>query len=556
MLTTLNVRNIVLIEHLDLEFSGGLSVLTGETGAGKSILLDALGLSIGARAEAGLVRAQEQRASVTATFDVNKSHPARALLDENDIADEDEIILRRTLSVDGRSRAYINDQPVSVGLMRQLGEQLLEVHGQFDDRGLMDRRTHRAALDEFGGLGDLADETRTAFNTWQMKERALADAMASSERIAEETAELERAIEELSTLAVVPGEERELAAKRTLLMNAEQLIDAVDGAMTELDGTDVVSGHLRNAARLLERVAASAAGRLDGALGAVQRAHVEVEEALHELQLAAADFERGDEDLSSIEDRLFGIRDAARKFGVEVDELPNRLSGLEARLAEIADGGSSISALRDSAQTSRAEYVSKAEALNKGRLEAAARLDTAVMKELPPLKLERALFETQVVALSEEEWGADGIDRVEFMVATNPGAAPGPLGKIASGGELSRFMLALKIALVGVGTAGTLIFDEVDSGVGGATADAVGERLERLGAEKQILVVTHSPQVAARGDDHLKVEKQSEAEMAATLVSRLQDEDRREKVARMLSGQAITDEARGAADRLMQRESA
>ena len=556
MLTTLNVRNIVLIEHLDLEFSGGLSVLTGETGAGKSILLDALGLSIGARAEAGMVRAQEQRASVTATFDVNKSHPARAFLGENDIADEDEIILRRTLSADGRSRAYINDQPVSVGLMRQLGEQLLEVHGQFDDRGLMDRRTHRAALDEFGGLGDLADETRTAFNTWQMKERALADAMASSERIAEETAELERAIEELSTLAVVPGEERELAAKRTLLMNAEQLIDAVDGAMTELDGTDVVSGHLRNAARLLERVAASAAGRLDGALGAVQRAHVEVEEALHELQLAAADFERGDEDLSSIEDRLFGIRDAARKFGVEVDELPNRLSGLEARLAEIADGGSSISALRDSAQTSRAEYVSKAEALNKGRLEAAARLDTAVMKELPPLKLERALFETQVVALSEEEWGADGIDRVEFMVATNPGAAPGPLGKIASGGELSRFMLALKIALVGVGTAGTLIFDEVDSGVGGATADAVGERLERLGAEKQILVVTHSPQVAARGDDHLKVEKQSEAEMAATLVSRLQDEDRREEVARMLSGQAITDEARGAADRLMQRESA
>ena len=556
MLTTLNVRNIVLIEHLDLEFSGGLSVLTGETGAGKSILLDALGLSIGARAEAGLVRAHEQRASVTATFDVNKSHPARALLDENDIADEDEIILRRTLSADGRSRAYINDQPVSVGLMRQLGEQLLEVHGQFDDRGLMDRRTHRAALDEFGRLGGLADETRTAFKTWQMKERALADAMASTERIAEETAELERAIEELSILAVVPGEERELAAKRTLLMNAEQLIDAVDGAMTELDGTDVVSGHLRNAARLLERVAASAAGRLDGALGAVQRAHVEVEEALHELQLAAADFERGDEDLSSIEDRLFGIRDAARKFGVEVDELPNRLSGLEARLAEIADGGSSISALRDSAQTSRAEYVSKAEALNKGRLEAAARLDTAVMKELPPLKLERALFETQVVALSDEDWGADGIDRVEFMVATNPGAAPGPLGKIASGGELSRFMLALKIALVGVGTAGTLIFDEVDSGVGGATADAVGERLERLGAEKQILVVTHSPQVAARGDDHLKIQKQSEAEMAATLVSRLQDEDRREEVARMLSGQAITDEARGAADRLMQRESA
>jgi len=556
MLTALNVKNIVLIEKLDLEFSGGLSVLTGETGAGKSILLDALGLSIGARAEAGLVRAKEQRASVTATFDVNKAHPARSLLDENDIADEDEIILRRTLSADGRSRAYINDQPVSVGLMRQLGEQLLEVHGQFDDRGLMDRRTHRAALDEFGQLSGLADETSTAFKAWQAKERALADAMASSERIAEETAELERAIEELSTLSVTPGEERELAAKRTLLMNAEQLVEAVDGAITELDGADVVSGHLRNAARLLERVAANAAGRLDGALGAVQRAHVEVEEALHELQLAAADFERGDEDLSSIEDRLFGMRDAARKYGVEVDGLPDHLVGLEARLAEIADGGNSVSALRDSAHAARAEYVTKAEALNKGRLEAAQRLDAAVGQELPPLKLERALFETQVVALPEEDWGADGIDRVEFMVATNAGAAPGPLGKIASGGELSRFMLALKIALVGVGTAGTLIFDEVDSGVGGATADAVGERLERLGAQKQVLVVTHSPQVAARGDDHLKVEKQSEAERAATIVSRLGDEDRREEVARMLSGQAITDEARGAADRLMQRESA
>ena len=555
MLRALNVRNIVLIEHLDLELSGGLSVLTGETGAGKSILLDALGLSIGARAEAGLVRAKEKRASVTATFDVKKNHPARLLLSENDIVDEDEIILRRTLSSDGRSRAYINDQSVSVGLMRQLGEKLVEVHGQFDDRGLMDRRTHRGALDEFGELWGLTDKTSAAFNLWRAKERALAEAITNSERIAEEVAELERAIEDLSVRSVKPGEERELSEKRTLLLNGEQLIEAVDGAITELDGADVVSGHLRVAARLLERVTATAAGRLDGALAALQRAHVEVEEALHELQLAAADFIRGDDDLSSIEDRLFGIRDAARKYGVKVDELPDHLAQLQARLADIADGGNSIAALRDSARVARSNFTSSAETLMQGRLQAAARLDYAVGKELPPLKLERALFETQVVGLPEENWGPSGIDRAEFMVATNPGAAPGSFGKIASGGELSRFMLALKIALVGVGTAETLIFDEVDSGVGGATADAVGERLKRLGEQKQVLVVTHSPQVAARGDTHFKVEKQSETEKATTIVSRLQDEDRREEVARMLSGQAITDEARGAADRLMQKQS-
>ena len=554
MLTALNVKNIILIEHLDIEFPDGLSVLTGETGAGKSILLDALGLSIGARAEAGMVRANEKQGSVTATFDVKKSHPARSLLNENDIVNDDEIILRRMLSSDGRSRAYINDQPVSVGLLRQLGEQLLEINGQFDDRGLMDRRSHRAALDEFGQLGELTSETSAAFETWKAQENALAQAIIISERNMEEVGELERAIADLSELAVKPGEERELAEKRTLLLNSEQLIEAVERAIRELDGTDAVSGHLRIASRFLERVAGTAAGKLDGALAAVQRAHVEVEEALHELQLAAADFVRGDDNLTSIEDRLFRMRDAARKYGVKVDELPDYLAQLRVRLTEIADGGGSVSALQDSAKLGQLNFVTSAEALMQGRLNAAARLDNAVGNELPPLKLENAFFKTQVDALPEENWRASGIDRVEFMVATNPGTAPGPFAKIASGGELSRFMLALKIALMDVGSAGTLIFDEVDSGVGGATADAVGERLERLGAQKQILVVTHSPQVAARGDNHFKVEKQGETEEVITIVSRLQDADRREEVARMLSGQAITDEARGAADRLMQKE--
>jgi len=556
MLIGLNVRNIILIERLDLTFSGGLSVLTGATGTGRSILLDALGLSIGARADASLVRPEETQASVIATFEVPSGHAAHSILAESEIEDEEDVlVLRRTLGADGRSRAYVNDKPVSVALLRRIGESMLEVHGQFDDRGLMDRQTHREALDAFGGLGAAVEHTSVAYTQWRQAEAALKKAQANAAALDEEISELRRATEELSELAPEIGEEAALAEKRTMLMNAEQLVEAVNGSIAELDGEEMAAGRLRNAQRYLERVAAKSGGSLVAALAAAERARVEIEEVLHELHSAAADIEGRDMGLPAIEDRLFALRDAARKYGVEADALPSRLEGFQSRLDEISSGGDAIATLNEAVERTRSAFMVSAETLSTARREAAGRLDAVVGGELPPLKLEKASFQTALEPLDETEWSEHGCDLIEFRIATNPGSLPGPLAKIASGGELARFMLALKIALVGVGTAGTLIFDEVDSGVGGATADAVGERLERLGAEKQILVVTHSPQVAARGDDHLKVEKQSDAVSAATIVSRLEAGERREEVARMLSGKSITEEARGAADRLMRRES-
>lgn len=557
MLTGLSVRNIVLIERLDLAFDGGLSVLTGETGAGKSILLDALGLSVGARADAGLVRSEAPQATVTATFDVAPDHIARSILAESEIDDqEDALILRRTLGSDGRSRAYVNDRPVSVSTLRRLGESLLEVHGQFDDRGLMDRTTHRDSLDAFGGLMDLRAEVSASYETWQEAMTRLQLAERNAESIDKEVAALREAVEHLASLAPEPGEEAALSERRQMLMHAEQLVAAVDGSIAELDGEGMASGRLRAAQRHLEKVVEKAGGGLDGALAALERAQVEAEEALRELQVAAADIEGGGAELPAVEDRLFALRDAARKYGIDAAELPARLEACQARLDELSGGADPLSAARMSAAAARETFVAVAQKLTVARQEAASRLDAAVTAELPPLRMEKAIFETAVEPLDEREWSDSGSDLVEFRIATNPGSVPGPLTRIASGGELARFMLALKIALVGVGTAETLIFDEVDAGVGGATADAVGERLERLGAEKQVLVVTHSPQVAARGDDHLRVEKQSDSASAETVVSRLDQDARREEVARMLSGQSITDEARGAAERLIRRGNA
>ncbi len=557
MLTGLSVRNIVLIERLDLTFDGGLSVLTGETGAGKSILLDALGLSVGARADAGLVRNNSPQATVTAIFDVPQSHAARTILAEGEIDDqEDALILRRTLGSDGRSRAYVNDCPVSVATLRRIGESLLEVHGQFDDRGLMDRSTHRDALDDFGALSELRDDVSTAHRIWQQMATRLQSAERDAESLDREIAELREAVETLGALAPEPGEESALAERRQMLMHAEQLVEAVGGAIAELDGEDMASGRLRGAQRHLEKVVEKAGGGLDGAMAALERAQVEAAEALQELQGAAADIEGGGAELPAVDERLFALRDAARKHGVDPAELPTHLEASRARLDELSGNDDPLSAARAAAAATRETFISAAQKLTVARTEAARRLSATVGAELPPLRMEKAVFETAVKPLKESEWTDSGCDLIEFRIATNPGSVPGPLARVASGGELARFMLALKIALVGVGTAETLIFDEVDAGVGGATADAVGERLERLGAEKQVLVVTHSPQVAARGDDHLRVEKQSDTQAAATVVSRLDADARREEVARMLSGQSVTDEARSAAEKLIRRESA
>ena len=554
MLTALSVRNVVLIDSLDLTFASGLSVLTGETGAGKSILLDALGLALGARADAGLVRPGAEQATVTATFDIPDGHPVRAALKESGVEDEDVLILRRVTGADGRSRAFANDQPISVGLLRQVGESLVEVHGQFDERGLMDRRVHRAALDAYGDLGRLSGKTGDAWRRWRAARAAWEDAKATAQAAGEEERALRDAVDELLQLAPRTGEENELAERRTMLMHAEQIADAMTGALSELGGDGDAAGRLRAAQRQLEKVSSKAGGRLDAALAALDRARVEVEEALHELQTAAADLDGEGSGLQEVEDRLFAMRDVARKHGVFVDDLPDLLIRMTERLALIEDSGGTLQRLQAEAKAGGSAYVAAAEALSRARQEAAKRLDRTVTAELPPLRLDKARFTTVIEPLDEADWGENGVDRIEFMVATNPGSAPGPLGKIASGGELSRFMLALKLALVEVGTANTLVFDEVDAGIGGATADAVGERLERLGVRQQVLVVTHSPQVAARGVDHLRVEKQVGKTSASTIVERLDAAGRREEVARMLSGQTVTDEARGAAERLIRRE--
>ena len=556
MLTALSVRNVVLIDRLDLTFTDGLSVLTGETGAGKSILLDALGLALGARGDASLIRPGADEATVAASFDPPGGHPATALAAEHGLDADDELVLRRTLRNDGRSRAFINDQPVSVGLLRRLGEELVEIQGQFEARGLLERATHRGLLDAFGGLANKAEGTSAAHTAWRDAVAALEKSEQAATDAKRDEEFLRHAADELAKLGPEAGEEARLAETRALLMHAEQLIAAMDAARDELEGETGADTRIGAALRQIEGVADKAAGRLDPALTALQRATLETEEALHALRAAANDVDAESGRLDEVEERLFALRDVARKHGVEVDALPELASEIAAKLTLIEDHSAAIGDLTAATEAARQDYLAKAEALSAARAKAAKKLDEAVAGELPPLKLEKAVFETSIERLAEENWGADGLDRVEFLATTNPGATAGPLAKVASGGELSRFMLALKVALAEVGAVPTLVFDEVDSNVGGATADAVGERLEKLAGGFQVLVVTHSPQVAARGGDHFRVDKQGDGERMVTGVERLGLDARREEVARMLSGRTVTDEARGAADRLIEGEPA
>ncbi|MDP6388620.1 MAG: DNA repair protein RecN [Alphaproteobacteria bacterium] len=556
MLTALSVRNVVLIDRLDLTFTDGLSVLTGETGAGKSILLDALGLALGARGDAALIRPSADEATVAASFDPPSGHPATALAAEHGLDADEELVLRRTLRNDGRSRAFINDQPVSVGLLRRLGEELVEIQGQFEARGLLERAMHRGLLDAFGGLANKAEGTSAAHTAWRDAVAALEKAEQAAADAKRDEEFLRHAADELAKLGPEAGEEARLAATRALLMHAEQLIEAMDAARDELEGETGADTRIGAALRQIEGVADKAAGRLDPALTALQRAALETEEALHALRAAANDVDAEGGRLDEVEERLFALRDVARKHGVEVDALLELAGEIAAKLTLIEDHSAAIGDLTAAAEAARQDFLAKAEALSAARAKAAKKLDEAVAGELPPLKLEKAVFETAIERLAEENWGADGLDRVEFLATTNPGATAGPLAKVASGGELSRFMLALKVALAEVGAVPTLVFDEVDSNIGGATADAVGERLEKLAEGFQVLVVTHSPQVAARGGDHLRVDKQGDGERMVTGVERLGLDARREEVARMLSGRTVTDEARGAADRLIEGEPA
>lgn len=552
MLASLSIRDVVLIDRLDLVYEPGLSVLTGETGAGKSILLDALGLALGERADSGLVRHGANQATVIAAFELGDPSAVDAVLSEADLDPSDgALILRRVVTADGRSRAYVNDQPTSVGLMRRLGDVLVEIQGQFDQRGLMDPATHRETLDAFAGLGRDAAALAAAWTAWRTALVALETARADLEKARSDEDYLRHAVAELDQLAPEIGEENRLAETRAMLMNAGAVVEALNTASAAIAEDGGADNAVARAQRALERVADRAAGRLDTALAALERAAAELQDAGAEVAAAAADIDADGATLSEIDDRLHALRDLARKHGVDSDRLPEVHRRFADHLAALDGKGGEIGALTAAEDRARKSYVAAAEALSKARDAAAARLDAAIADELPPLKLDKARFKTAVTRLDEARWGPAGMDAVAFQVATNPGMPAGPLSKIASGGELSRFLLALKVVLAEASPVPTLVFDEVDAGVGGAVAAAVGDRLARLATRLQVLVVTHSPQVAAQGAHHWHVAKRVRDQATATDVVRLDMGARREEIARMLSGAAITSEARAAADSLL-----
>jgi len=553
MLQRLTIHDVVLIDRLELNFHSQLSVLTGETGAGKSILLDALGLALGARADSALVRHGADQAVVVAEFEISGDHPARRIIAEQELGgDEETILLRRVLGADGRSRAYLNDQPVSVALQKRIGETLVGIHGQFENQRLLEPATHRGLLDAHGSLASLLACTGETFNGWRQAEAARTEAEATLEKARRDEAFLRHAVDEMSALDPQPGEEAELAEKRTIMMHGEKLLEAMNEAAADLSegqGTETI---LRAAQRRLERVASLAEGRLDGVIATLDRAAAEVSEGVHQLEKVSAEVDLDPRHLEQVEEHLFALRALARKHDVPTDDLAELGIQLVARLASIEHGGADLERLRSAAAAARVAYVKAAKALHEARCQVAIRLDAVVNGELEALRLGAAVFTTRVESMAESEWGAGGSDRVAFRVSTNPGAPEGPLARIASGGELARFMLALRVALARADPVPTIIFDEVDQGVGGAVSAAVGERLASLAEDFQVLVVTHSPQVAARGTHHWRVFKATAEDGVLTTVDMLSEAARREEIARMLSGARVTDEARSAADRLLQ----
>jgi DNA repair protein RecN (Recombination protein N) len=552
MLSRLSIRDIVLIDRLDIDFTEGLAVLTGETGAGKSILLDAFALALGGRGDQSLVRQGLEQGQVTAVFDVARDHPARALLAADDIPAEDELILRRVQLADGRTRAFVNDQPVSVQVLKQVGSALVEIHGQHDERALVDAATHRGLLDAFGGLEDQAAKIEALWEAQQQAQSAADGHRAEVERAKREGDWLRHAVAELSKLAPQAGEETALAERRTAMMQAEKVAEDLREAHEVIAGASSSVPALSGVIRRLERRAAQAPGLVEPTVKALDTALTALDETRGHLEAAlrTADFDPAE--LERIEERLFALRAAGRKYNAPVDELAALAHKYNADIALIDAGEDKLKALEAAAVQAEATYRAAAQALSKARGKAAAALDKAVNGELKPLRLERATFSTQIDS-DPAAAGPNGIDRAEFWVQTNPGTRPGPLMKVASGGELARFLLALKVVLADRGSAPTLVFDEIDTGVGGAVADAIGMRLAELARGVQVLAVTHAPQVAARADRHYLIAKDAleKGKRVATRVTELASERRREEIARMLAGAEITNEARAAAERLI-----
>ncbi|MEZ5780819.1 MAG: DNA repair protein RecN [Rhizobiaceae bacterium] len=555
MLFQLSIRDIVLIERLDLEFSSGLSVLTGETGAGKSILLDALSLALGARGDASLVRHGATQGQVTAVFDVPGNHPARAILAENAIDDDGDILLRRVQTADGRTRVFINDQPASVALMRDVGRALVEIHGQHDDRALVDAAAHRELLDAFGGhLGTVSGVGR-AWRMWREAETELARHRAKVEVAAREADYLRASVDELAKLDPQPGEETELAERRAEMMRAEKIATDIKDAEDVMTGSDSPLPALAGLLRRLQRKQADVPGLLDEIIRTLDEALILLDETQSAIDVAMRATEFDPVALEQSEERLFALRAASRKFSVPVDDLAALRDSMSADLADLDAGEERLRVLEKQVVGAQEAYDRLAEDLSGLRAATAATLAQVVMAELPALKLERAEFIVETATDKDNRQEA-GIDQVEFWVRTNPGTRAGPMMRVASGGELSRFLLALKVALADRGSAPTLVFDEIDTGVGGAVADAIGQRLGKLARGVQVLSVTHAPQVAARADTHLLISKSGDSDSVTTTVSEIDRSARQEEIARMLAGATITDEARAAAARLLSENSA
>jgi len=550
MLARLSIRDIVLIDRVDIDFTEGLSVLTGETGAGKSILLDAFALALGARGDAALVRHGAEQGQVTAAFEVPAGHAVHHVMTANDIPVEDELILRRVQFADGRTRAFVNDQPVNAQTQRALGAALVEIHGQHDERALLDAASHRRLLDAFGGLEDRASEVE---RVWQERRRCEAELTEQGQRLEQAQREadwLRHAVAELTSLAPQPTEESVLAERRNTMMQAEKVAGDLRDAHEAVAGAP--SPMLSAALRRLERRRSQAPGLVGPAVTAIEAALRALDEARGHLDAAlrAGDFDP--QELEKIEERLFALRAASRKYNVAVDELNALAARYAADLALIDAGSDRLAQLKACAQAAAERYREAAASLSSARRSAAEKLDRSVRAELKPLRLDRARFFTEI-ATDPETGGPHGIDRTEFWVQTNPGTRPGPMMKVASGGELARLLLALKVVLADRGSAPTLIFDEVDTGVGGAVADAIGVRLARLARRAQVIAVTHAPQVAARADRHYLISKGviENGKRVSIRVAQVAAEKRREEIARMLAGAEITAEARAAAERLI-----
>lgn len=550
MLRTLHIRNVVLVDQLSVEFACGFCALTGETGAGKSILLDSLGLALGGRSDSGLVRKGADQAQVSAEFDCPAHHPLQAFLGEQGFECGEMIVLRRIVGADGRSRAFINDQPVSIGLLKQAGDMLVEIHGQFETQGLLDPRTHRLLLDDYAGVD--ARRIGKLWAEWRDAGQELAVARVALEKAKADEEYLRHAVKELDDLAPEDGEEEQLLIKREGLKNRGQLLEGLQETWEAIGGDAGAEMMVGKAMRTLTRVMDKVPDDLSAALAALDRAGDALQEAVADVQSAISRMENNDMSMELIEDRLYALRGMARKHHCRPDELAALAGKMRTELGMIDKQDDHLAALGQKVIEARKAYESEAKAISRKRKETAARLDKLVAIELPPLKLDKARFETRVETQAEEGWGPHGMDSVQFLVATNPGSSPGALNKIASGGEMSRFMLALKVVMAEIGVAQTLVFDEVDSGIGGGTAAAVGERLARLADSRQILVVTHSPQVAARANAHFIVMKAGQKDVKTTVLPLQAMNDRREEIARMISGAEITAEARAAASKLLE----